>query len=997
MIQSTISEPETFEAAMISLFREWTFEEKMMELIARREKDVIKNDFAKLGFFESREAKFVCRKLNRFFTTHTFHENFPLLKTDQVTKFVIENSLMDLLTERFIDFRYIKFLLDNLDVIYMRDELVLVEKMRNLMSPETELDEFLMMVNATSDYILEFNNDFDRNGTELKLINETLCGLKAKDFLEISDTNGFTQNLMAKMMSQDETLPMIDELLENYHSINLDFIRDEFEKSDRDGQRSINFNDKNLSSSYADPMRLNYINYVRQCQSAFGSYLLIKDTIKNFNTVSRSQLLIGCDEIAKLAVENSDNRELVSHVMTFLEIFAVDSRNLRCYLRLIKLNSNVDDSKGLESHLNESIVVGASEKDLGNVEALEVFWMTRKVKDPPRSYLSPFIASDDWFRLVLLAQYLNYSTKSFISMCDTRIGNHAMRDNLIRAVLYDPSPEMKKRCSFSKKRRSKSKSEDTPLFPNGKFLDMKRDLFAILLKCDEQLMRFEMKFEEFQKMMLKKEDSDDLLFHAKKQDWPVIAILAATTKLYRRKFCWITWLMLSSDYNWSDKFKTVEELSQNVIEHCLEKGFVRTLDESMTVFYPFSAMKVLTNFLWCSREGNVDEMESVLKQLIVKRGEMNYKMVAVKGKDESMRFTMRCIIKHLQLNFKSILHQEKYLEALCRSEISQFSAKVDFVFLKKMCKILERTNMRVDFEMLSGKDKKVLTNAVEKICESLIDDHQFEAAIEVSDLMDLPKGDFVYKWWIHMWNCEDRNSKNFETKKYMKYVSKYHLSIDVMIKFLNTVVKDLEPCVKKFNMMKFILRNSWIENATQLDALEYEIILLYVMLKADDPAIDLKPLMSDYFETVIVKEKLIVHNSLYELKSIAKIDELTVDQKMLEDAKQLEQLDELILKLLDAGDIVQVLRIQEMFGRAPEDLKLLVYIMSIAEGINSIYDISKEERKMISSYGLMSNKFNRFTLRSIRTSSSSELAHRQILKLFNDFFFPLRFHFINAH
>jgi hypothetical protein len=78
---------------------------------------------------------------------------------------------------------------------------------------------------------------------------------------------------------------------------------------------------------------------------------------------------------------------------------------------------------------------------------------------------------------------------------------------------------------------------------------MKRDLFAILLKCDETIDRSKMTFEEFQKMMHKTGDADDLLHQARKHDWPLIAVLAGTTKLYRWKFCWITWLMLSSDFN----------------------------------------------------------------------------------------------------------------------------------------------------------------------------------------------------------------------------------------------------------------------------------------------------------------------------------------------------------------------------------------------------------------------------------------------------------------
>lgn len=451
MIQSTVSEPETFEAALLCLFRSWTFEQKMMELIARREKDVIKNDFAKLGLFEGREAKFICRKLNRFFTTHTFQDNFPNLKTDQITKFVIENNLMDLLSEKFIDFHYIKLLLDNLDSIYMREELVLVEKIQNLMSPETKLNEFLTMVNVTSDYICEFDKNFQRDQPDLKLMNATLQNLSSQDFREISSINSFTLNLMMKIEMKDEQMATVEELLENYHSVNLGFIRDELEVSE-----TVSFNDTKLSSSYADSIRLNYMNYVQQYQSAFGTYMLIKDIIKNFMTVSRQQLMIGCEEVAKMAVEYPENRELVSHVISFLEIFDVDSRNLRCLLRLMRLKPKADDSKAFETNLNESITVGYGDSEMCNLEALEVFWATKRVKDPLRSYLDPVISSNDWFRLVLLAQYFDYPVKSLVSICDERVSCRALRDNLIRAVLFDSSPEMKKRCSFSKRRRSRS-------------------------------------------------------------------------------------------------------------------------------------------------------------------------------------------------------------------------------------------------------------------------------------------------------------------------------------------------------------------------------------------------------------------------------------------------------------------------------------------------------------------------------------------------------------
>lgn len=196
-----------------------------------------------------------------------------------------------------------------------------------------------------------------------------------------------------------------------------------------------------------------------------------------------------------------------------------------------------------------------------------------------------------------------------------------------------------------------------------------------------------------------------------------------------------------------------------------------------------------------------------------------------------MKFVMICLIKHLQRNV-SPLQQKNYLEIICRSEISQFSDKIDLNFFKKISEILERTNKRVNFEELSLMTRKELEKAVGGICESFIDDHRFQTAIEIADLLELPKSNFVLKWWVHRWS-ED-NNKNFETEKYMKYVTTYNLSMEVFMSFIKKVVAELKPSVKKFNMMKFMLRNCWNESPNDLDLLEYNIISLYVKLKINE-------------------------------------------------------------------------------------------------------------------------------------------------------------------
>lgn len=380
---------------------------------------------------------------------------------------------------------------------------------------------------------------------------------------------------------------------------------------------------------------MGYLNYVQEEQGVYATYVFVMEMIKSSMSISRPMILNGCEEVSRLALQDPENEKLVAHVVAFLETFNVDSKYLRSLLQLLKLKGNAE-MKGFEKFLNTKIKVSSSEEDMKLVEALEVFWRVKKYPSPTRSYLSPFLDSDDWFRFVLLAQYFNYPLKEFISICERRIRNKVLGDNLIRAVSFD-IPEVKRHCSFSKRRRSKENSGvgggSQELFKGGKFLNSKHDLFAILLKCSENVSKVELPFEEFQKFFLKPElDNDDLLYQAKKYDWPLIAVLAGTTSLYRIKYCWITWLILSSDFKLIKKFESIEELTKSVFEHCLVSNFIRTLNESVEIFYPNSALKIFTEFLSHTKNGNFNDMESLLKLFIVRLTEVDFKMIVFKGK-----------------------------------------------------------------------------------------------------------------------------------------------------------------------------------------------------------------------------------------------------------------------------------------------------------------------------------------------------------------------------
>lgn len=967
-IRSTLSLPQTFDDALNFLFRRWTFEPEMMNQVSRREKDVIKNEFAKLGLFENREKNNICRKLNRFFTTHTFAENSSSLKSNEITKFIIENQLIDLFKESFIDHDYVKMLLDGENTNHpMHNELTFLEATKDLLSKETNLRDFVKAMNATTQFIQIYDKSFNANSHELRFMNGIIDST-AEDFHKIADTNSFTRNLYAKLSgAKDEVeLPCCEQLLENFHSINLKYIRDEFQNCD-----IPSFDDVQISSVYGEKIQLNYLNYVERGQGTFATCVFINEMVRNSMTVTRQQINNGCEEVAKLAIQSPENETLVTHVIAFLETFSIDTRNLRCLLQLLKLKGN-REVKNFEKYLDDDIKMSTKNRDLRNTEALEVYWKVKKFSDPQRSYLNDYIQKDDWLRLILMAQYFDYPLKEFVKILQERIKNKTLRENLIRAISYEAPIESKRRCSFSKRIKSKPESESQELFKNGKYLEQKNDLFAIILRCNENVSRLELPFGDFQKFFTKSHDTelDDLLFQAKKHDWPIICVLAATTKVYRFKYCWLTWLILSSNYKWIKKFENIEELAVSVFEHCLTIGFIRTLDEGVQIFYPDTPLKTLTTFLRRTAKGNFNDMEALLKLFIVQLSDADYKMIVLKRKEQLIPFVIRCLIIHLQSNIKFSVQQEEYLDCLHRSEVAKFEGKIDFQLMQKLCKILDYTNVKINYEVFCEGDKSI-SKEIDKICDELINNNYFEAAIEIANLMNKSKTDFVWKWWLHQYKNEDQRHTTFDIGKYMKYVEIYELDMDIFIKFLKLIVDEMDHCVDKYNIMIFILRNTPNKCSQELDEIEYEIHRLFLKLRVEKVN-DIKPMTSLYYENVIKNERLLIHLSLFELKSIAKIDELSVSYRSISDESEIKALDELMHILLDLGDIPSVMRIQEMFGYAPEDLKILVYMLSVCEGLTSIYDISKQERQTISNYGQMSNRFNRFTLRSLKTSSTSK-------------------------
>lgn len=463
---SGFSENMLFEDLLIHLFRKWKLDKTMVDELAQRsrEKDVILNELAKLKLFIPKEQQNVSRQLQRLFSTGTFQENFCAIKKDQLTKFVVENNLLDVLIEDFIDHDYIQLLLTKTqqDGIFIKEEIKLVKNTMNLLNNQISPDEFVQISKDTSEYLRKDTGYFNDKHKIVMLMEKTLDLEVSKEDDKVLATNAFTTSLLTRLNDKEDSLPTVDQLLQKCHSINIKYIQRAFK--DGDFIHIPTFECKKLSK-YGKQVELNHINYLCQLRSSYGVYSFIIGMLKNCSKINNQQMLKGCESVVKMAINQVNDRERVAHCIAFIEMLSVDTTALRSILRLVKLYSNSKKRESFDTVLNEIVVLKEEtlyfEEFLKNVEALEVYYSHHSQNDlPSRDYLKIFLLNQDWFRIILLSQYLNYPLEIIAHIIDNQIKDENLKNNLLRAIIFDSSPELKKRASFSNRRRTNNKKKE---------------------------------------------------------------------------------------------------------------------------------------------------------------------------------------------------------------------------------------------------------------------------------------------------------------------------------------------------------------------------------------------------------------------------------------------------------------------------------------------------------------------------------------------------------
>lgn len=288
--------------------------------------------------------------------------------------------------------------------------------------------------------------------------------------------------------------------------------------------------------------------------------------------------------------------------------------------------------------------------------------------------------------------------------------------------------------------------------------------------------------------------------------------------------------------------------------------------------------------------------------------------------------TISILVDYVSRSFDSTEHRQLLLESLCASGISDYTAVIDFCTIKTINKILSFTSVYLNVEALmrspmesdisdtNGSSNNLsdgnLRREYKRICDELCAEKSFGKAMEIADLLSLPKDNIVYESWINAFKTD----ANFCVDACEREAEEISLPPLLLLNFLLFVAEELpydDP--KKYKVLKKILdaiKKHHLHPSENInrDQVEYELVMC--ILRNSQSIEEQEIYHSQYYEAVMLAERCVLYKSFMNLKQTAGVDELTVLNREPLNNYELGRLEELMNKLLDKGDVVQALRLQ---------------------------------------------------------------------------------------
>lgn len=554
-----------------------------------------------------------------------------------------------------------------------------------------------------------------------------------------------------------------------------------------------------------------------------------------------------------------------------------------------------------------------------------------------------------------------------------------------------------------------SNSSSNPLYDGANFLSERydTDLVSTILLCSNESNPYTatasqqpFDFDAFKRLALHRHvpqryphTYQNLLDRAIRSGWPLLALLAGDVcpeGSESRRYCWIVWAMLAGEYPYREKLSEESERPPErafvcgLVEHLVRTARLCTLASSLAVFYPDSGWYHLAAYLALTENVlfDADRAAELLTNFLARSATAGDECFLLHiPKYEMFNFCARLLMIHLDRR-TSMHHQLLLLQSYVRCDFRCFLvAGMDFERMLKMCEIVRHCEVTIDFltlyECCSGGGKEQQLALYESLCEQLVAKKHHEAAIALADEARLPRESIIFEHWVSGFEA---NGRIGPFDRYRVESERYALGPELRISFFTHIANRLEYGDRqRYDLLRCALElirehGLYPSETFDRDRLEYELALSYIRCTEEHLDLYCSQYWCNNQQQHSPSTAAILYHTFLELKEVAGIDDLTLSNVPLAQPEERLRLDALINRLLDCGDIVQALRYQAIFEQRPVDLHFIVFCMALAEGLVSLYNLSKEERMLLNEDSARSSgRFQRRTLRFSRVSQSSQI------------------------
>lgn len=483
---------------------------------------------------------------------------------------------------------------------------------------------------------------------------------------------------------------------------------------------------------------------------------------------------------------------------------------------------------------------------------------------------------------------------------------------------------------------------------------------------------------------------------AVEQQLPIMAVLTAsisTKDKYNLEWCWLVWLAVTTN-QWSNVLRlaaglNTQEFPWNLIDQLVRQCQIKSLVRSFNIFYPNNALVHLFNFLQLTLQGEFGDKavhELRVYALAWSNDELRMPMNPWSKREKLMKRTIRLLLLHLQNNFESTTDQMKFLTCVCQSGLSDITGQLDFCLLRGFCEILQTAGngatqrFPLNFIQLIQNEPGDIKE-YERILNCVLAGKEYDIAVRLATLMHKPISDIVYSKWVNSLELQlslptvaNFDDYKFPFEQYEQEVTTHSLPPETLVNFLLYAASRLPE--KSYRSRYYVLHKAlnvikhhhlFPNESFDRDQIEYDMIINYLLLD-DHEVSNLTLYHSEYYEEIMLSERCVLYKSFLELKELAGIEDLNISTKVPLDEQCKKKLESLLHRLLDEGDIVEALRLQELFDVRPLDLRFVVFCMALAESMSNIYAMSSDERQLLAEIERAS--FSKFTKRTLCPATS---------------------------